>query len=68
MYVPKRYLAAIAALLAIIAGVLIWIAMPESCSSWKDRYVESLSRSIYGNADDRAAAREIASQRPAGCK
>jgi hypothetical protein len=66
--VPRPYLVAIVALLVIIAGALVWQIVPETCSHWRDRYVNALRQSIYAvTPDDRAAAHQVASERPEGC-
>lgn len=63
----RTHIRIIIALLVFIAGALVWIATPETCGHWKDRYVDALSHSLYGGADDRAAARQVRAERPEGC-
>jgi hypothetical protein len=65
--IPRPYLVTIVGLLVIIAGTLVWIATPETCSHWRGRYIDSLSRSIYGGANERSVARAVAAERPNGC-
>ena len=62
-----RWRTAVIVLLAIIAGAVIWQALPESCGHWHRRYQDALTHAIYGTWDDRAAVVRVESDRPAGC-
>lgn len=63
----RRHLAAGIAVLVVIVGVAVWLALPESCSSWRGRYTQALISSLHGGADERATVRIVAAERPNGC-
>lgn len=64
---PRNVVIAIVALAFVLAGALVWIALPESCSRWHDRYQSTLTHAINGTWSERRAVAIVESQRPEGC-
>lgn len=58
----------IIALLVIIAGAVIWLALPESCAHWQAREDAAFQNALFGSRADNAEWDRIRAERPAGCK